>query len=75
MSAAEEGHQAWEPLPRESGPAYEAFRVLLELGGGRTVAEVVRRLGKKESLTRVGGLASQLWSAFWGTKTGTSRRR
>jgi hypothetical protein len=40
----------WAQLEGESGPAYEAFRVFLELGPGRSVAEVVRRLGKRESL-------------------------
>ena len=50
MSTTQQQPQPGAQLPRESGPAYEAFRVFLELGGGRTVAEVVRRLGKKESL-------------------------
>ena len=50
MSTTQQQPQPWAQLPRESGPAYEAFRTFLELGGGRTVAEVVRRLGKKESL-------------------------
>jgi len=50
MSTTRQQLQPWAQLPRESGPAYEAFRTFLELGGGRTVAEVVRRLGKKESL-------------------------
>lgn len=44
------GRQPWERLPRESAPAFEAFRVFLELGPGRTVAEAIRQLGKRKSL-------------------------
>ena len=50
MLTTQQQPQPWSQLPGESGPAYEAFRVFLELGSGRSVAEVVRRLGKKESL-------------------------
>ena len=50
MLTTQQQPQPWAQLPGESGPAYEAFRVFLELGSTRTVAEVVRRLGKKESL-------------------------
>jgi len=50
MLATQQQPQPWAQLPGESGPAYEAFRVFLELGSRRSVAEVVRRLGKKGSL-------------------------
>ena len=50
MLTTQQQSQPWAQLPGESGPAYEAFRVFLELGTRRSVAEVVRRLGKKESL-------------------------
>jgi hypothetical protein len=50
MLTTQQQSQPWAQLPGESGPAYEAFRVFLELGSRRSVAEVVRRLGKKESL-------------------------
>ncbi len=50
MSTTQQQPQPWAQLPGESGPAYEAFRTFLELGSRRKVAEVVRRLGKKESL-------------------------
>jgi hypothetical protein len=42
--------EPWTQLPRESGPAYEAFCIFLELGAQRSVAEVVRRVRKRESL-------------------------
>jgi transposase-like protein len=50
MLTTQQQSQSWAQLPGESGPAYEAFRVFLELGTRRSVAEVVRRLGKKQSL-------------------------
>ncbi len=50
MLTAQQQPQPWAQLPGESGPAYEAFRTFLELGPRRSVAEVVRRVGKKESL-------------------------
>jgi transposase-like protein len=50
MLTTQQQLQSWAQLPGESGPAYEAFRVFLEMGTRRSVAEVVRRLGKKQSL-------------------------
>ncbi len=52
MSTRQQQLQPGAQLPGESGPAYEAFRIFLELGGGRTVAEVVRRLRKKSLIWR-----------------------
>ncbi len=37
-------------LPDESPPAYEAFKTYLEMGGGRSVREVSRRLSKSWTL-------------------------
>jgi hypothetical protein len=41
-----------EQLPGESAKAYQAFRVFLGLGPGRTIAATVRALAKSESLVR-----------------------
>lgn len=41
---------AWERQPKETPPAFEAFRLYLELGPARSTAKVARQLGKSKTL-------------------------
>jgi hypothetical protein len=51
--------RAWERLPKESAPAYEAFSTYAEMGVTRSLAAVGRRLGKSRPLM-------ERWSVRYG---------
>lgn len=42
----------WEQQPKESGPAFEAFSTYRDLGPGRTITAVAKKLRKSDSLLR-----------------------
>lgn len=40
----------WERQPRETDPAFEAFRTYRDMGASRSLSKVARQLGKSETL-------------------------